>query len=119
VKKTKSKRCAVEQGLGGGIFRCNRPVITGSFCEYHGAQDARTLDLQLTPRAWLKKWFIYTPQYWWQLLRALPRKMRTWWRKKNNPPCCVNGCREKSDLHGNIDGEMKPLCIDHYVSLYY
>lgn len=46
-----SKRCAVEQALGGGFFKCDRPVSpegNGSYCEFHGAQTAGDFDVELT-----------------------------------------------------------------------
>lgn len=46
-----TNRCEVEQALGGGFFKCDRPVSpkgNGAFCEFHGAQTAAGFDVELT-----------------------------------------------------------------------
>lgn len=103
------RKCGVNDALGGGIFICRRPVATtNGFCDFHAQQDARTLELELTWRAWLKKYFVYTPRNIWRAIRLTPSRIRSWWWLRRYPFCEVAGCEERSfSIHGGP-------CVDHF-----
>lgn len=106
------KHCGINDALGGGIFKCDRPVSpegNGKYCSYHGKQDARTLRVQLTWRAWLRKWFVYFPRNTWYKVRW---DLRRWWLTRNNPYCKVKDCGRRSIATDPFT--QLPVCWEHY-----
>lgn len=103
-------RCHVNDIFGGGVFVCRRQLAPGGngYCEYHGRQNAITLKLELTWRAWFRVQFVRRPLNLWRWIRECPRKIQFWWSTRNNPPCAF--CQNKSMVteHG------KRVCFDHY-----
>lgn len=110
------KRCGINDIMGGGIFMCNREVSpdgNGSYCAYHGKQDVRNLDLQLTPKAWFKAWFYYFPKSLWYKMKKFHTVMDYWWTTRSNPRCYVKDCKSKSCMKMVINGQWQPVCLDH------